>query len=718
MASPSTTTNTAPHPQQLRLYLHSELTTSHTTHGITHEDYIQYSTYCTRRLARLRHSKSVKKDLLHVRLYKSSLSTKTSDSTTTTTTNGGSKAKKNSYRAIELTNLPSEVLASHVNYFLEPLYCAERCWAASLALKAEMTTVIENDAANGANTNALGSDGLNPRKDWSVGKFRAQSMKRLKKAVKYATLVESLALSTKAPPSTESKDDNNDEEDGATTNMPEERMVHPPVDEHTQMEARAYASFMRGNLALEMNQWQTACTEYQMAMQLCEALGQGLAAAGGTSSGGGSGADDGVDVQQLELFDFFNSRAKNVIAPLLKYCHYELQEKGLSPTEKISFLQSSSSISDGDPLQSKLHSLKNETLQTQATSGSSMSQITFRENVIPVETKDLRMALLKIQDLKSDWEEEEEEKKKNDATNSSSDDAKFMELLSGYDDAVSLVNKELKQLAALKSGPAVNAKKFQLVNLLGYSKYQKLKLVMGRNEVLTNGIIQTSKEDDEGMTLKHLEEVAHLYDALLQDARAVASLPGGGSADDFDGDSSSAIVEDEFYLEANANVLRLRSLRCYYLARMHASPVVHKYSEAIALLDQAERLANEALEEIGACDQMEHGDALLESLEKVAAEMRGEKCRVLALSYLSKSSSTGSGKCLLQRLHDYNIPSSPKSIAHVPPKLEPMACKPSFFDVALNYVSEYPADELERAMEEHNGAETASSGILGWFRRG
>ncbi len=355
-----------------------------------------------------------------------------------------------------------------------------------------------------------------------------------------------------------------------------------------------------------------------------------------------------------------------------------------------------------------------------------MSQITFRETVVPVETKDLRMALLKIQDLKSDWEEEERGKQNNNNTGSSSDggddDAKFMELLSGYDDAVSLVNKELKQLATLKSGPAVNAKKFQLVNLLGYSKYQKLKLVMGRNEELTNRIIQKSKEgdDDEGMTLKHLEEVAHLYDALLQDARAVASLPGGGSPDDFDGEttSSSAVVEDEFYLEANANVLRLRSLRCYYLARMHASPLVHKYSEAVALLDQAERLANEALEEIGACDQMENGDALLESLEQVAAEMRGEKCRVLALSYLSKSSSTGSGKCLLQRLHDYNIPSSPKSIAHVPPKLEPMACKPSFFDVALNYVSEYPVDELERAMEEYNGVEAASSGILGWFRRG
>jgi len=693
-----------------------------------------------------------------VRLYKSSLSTRIADTTSNNSSSNtaGNKAKKYAYRSIDLTNLPSTTLASHVNYFLEPLYCAERCWAASLALKAQMNSLVGSaaDAAIGGgnkkNVSELGGDGLqNPRKDWSVGKFRAQSMKRLKKAVKYAELLETLALSTKP-------DAGDEEEEAAEASkakedaQPEEGMAQPPVDEHTQMEARAYASFMRGNLALEMNQWQTACTQYQMAMQLCEALGQGRIVGNGADAdaGNGNGSTSSGNVQQLELFDFFNSRAKNVIAPLLKYCHYELQEKGLSPTEKISFLQSSSSIiSDGattDPsyLQSKLHSLKNETLQTQATSGSSMSQITFREIVVPVETKDLRMALLKIQDLKSEWEEEEKErgkKKQNDNTTGSSpssssspddndggDDAKFMELLSGYDDAVSLVNKELKQLAALKSGPAVNAKKFQLVNLLGYSKYQKLKLVMGRNEELTNGIIQKCNEgdDDEGMTLKHLEEVAHLYDALLQDARAVASLPGGGSPDDFDGgettssSSSAVVVEDEFYLEANANVLRLRSLRCYYLARMHASPLVHKYSEAVALLDQAERLANEALEEIGACDQMENGDALLDSLEKVAAEMRGEKCRVLALSYLSKSSSIGSGKCLLQRLHDYNIPSSPKSIAHVPPKLEPMACKPSFFDVALNYVSEYPVDELERAMEEYNGVEAASSGILGWFRRG
>ena len=386
----------------------------------------------------------------------------------------------------------------------------------------------------------------------------------------------------------------------------------------------------------------------------------------------------------------------------------------MSPTEKLSFLQSTSSVSDtrNDPLQSKLVSLKAQTLQTQATSGSSMSQISFRENNIAVETKELRMALLKIEDLKHDLDED----KKNNNANGS--DAKFMALLNGYDDAIANTNQELKQLATLKSGPAVNAKRFQLVNILGYCKYQKLKLVMGRNEGMANDIIRRNKK--KGMTLKHFEEVAHLYDALLQDGREVASLPGGGSSEDFDGntDATSATVEDEFMLEANANILRLRSMRCYYLAQMHASPLVNKYMEALALLDQAESLAQEATEEIGACDQMECGDELLETLESVLEEMRGEKCRVLAVSYLNKNTSSAAGKPLLERLHDYDLPSDPKAaITNVPPKLQPMACKPSFFDVALNYVSDYPAEELEKAMEEHGeGASSASKGFLGWFR--
>lgn len=352
-------------------------------------------------------------------------------------------------------------------------------------------------------------------------------------------------------------------------------------------------------------------------------------------------------------------------------------------------------------------------LEIGTTSESMMSHFVFRENSITVETRELRMALLTIQDSKRDWVKET-----SNNGNSGCDegnDSKFISLLSGYDDAISLANRELKQLSALKSGPAVNAKKFQLVNVVGYCKYQKLMIVMSRNEGMVNDIIIRGNDDKGGMSLKHLEEVTHLYDALLQDARAVAMLTGGGAPEDYDGNASVAAVEDEFLLEANANVLRLRSLRCYYLARMHASPLVRKYNEASTLLIQAESLAREACEEIGACDGMEGRDDLLANLENVLDGMRGDKCCLLAVSYLNANTLS---KCLLDRLYDYDIPSASAPLSHIPPKLEPMTCKPSFFDVALNYASSYPVEELKQALENHGGGVTSNSskGLLGWFR--
>ena len=100
------------------------------------------------------------------------------------------------------------------------------------------------------------------------------------------------------------------------------------------------------------------------------------------------------------------------------------------------------------------------------------------------------MALLGVRDSKADWVRGAAAAARADVVDGvGGSDAKFMALLSGYDDAISLANQELKQLAALKSGPAVNAKKFRLANVVGYCKYQKLTMVMGRNEDLANGIL-------------------------------------------------------------------------------------------------------------------------------------------------------------------------------------------------------------------------------------
>lgn len=312
----------------MRIYLHSEFSSAQASHGISQDDYAQYAAYCTRRLTRLRHGKAVKKELLHCRMYKNALSTRRvqaeGGATPATAAKEGSKAR-HAYRAIDLSNLPSETLESHVNYFLEPLYCSERCWAASKAIKAEGDQIRGSGSTrngSGALRNFGGENG-NSKKNWSPGKIRAHAVKRMRKAVKFATLLETLTTSTK---NTIGDDEENG--DAAPINADELSSSRPPVDSHTQMEARAYASWMKGNLALEQNQWQIACNEYQTALTLCEALaaetGESNSAAGNDRNDD-SGAVNTSNLMQLELFDFFTTRAQNVIAPLLRYCHYELQ---------------------------------------------------------------------------------------------------------------------------------------------------------------------------------------------------------------------------------------------------------------------------------------------------------------------------------------------------------------------------------------------------------
>jgi len=241
-------------------------------------------------------------------------------------TSGSSKAK-HAYRTVDMTNFPSEVLASNANYFWEPLYCAERCWAASMAVKADKS----NAGGGSGGDNAFGGGGGDPKKDWSPGKIRAHSIKRLRKAAKFATLLETLTATTSAAttaaaaknkaPSSAAEEAATDEENGAADDI----AAPPPADEHTRMEAKAYASWMRGNLALERNSWRTACDEYQTAFALCESLASGIKESSSSGINGDNEGNNNENLQQLELFDFFTTRARNVIAPLLKYCHYELQ---------------------------------------------------------------------------------------------------------------------------------------------------------------------------------------------------------------------------------------------------------------------------------------------------------------------------------------------------------------------------------------------------------
>lgn len=398
-------------------------------------------------------------------------------------------------------------------------------------------------------------------------------------------------------------------------------------------------------------------------------------------------------------------------------------------------------------LKSKLDSLRAERLRTQA-SGGGMSTVQFRGQDVPVENEALRVALLEAADLKADLDKSSEAaglgKEKEDE-----DDAKFLSLLSGYDDAAAIALDDLVEYMGMKAGPAVNARRRDAELLVGYVKYQKLRLLMRRNERMVEelrgkeraaneaggGDGDGSRSGSEVDDAKRAEEIAHLYDALLQDARAVAALPGGNDGEEKDQE------EDEFALEADANVLRIRALRSYYVARLYASPSVGRHAEAAALLRLSRSLAARAAEEIAACQDMEEGDARAEAMDKLGGAIEAETCRAAAGAFLAKrrgggsssgvassSSSTsravmGGGSGFLRRLDDFDASSAscgcdpPTRLADVPPLPEPIPCRPTFFDVALNHVGEFQAEELAAHVNAHQ-EKKSGGGLLSWFSRG
>lgn len=430
-------------------------------------------------------------------------------------------------------------------------------------------------------------------------------------------------------------------------------------DERTILEAKAYGGWMRGNWSLEVGDWKVSEDIFRADCYSCEGNSQWPFSRQSACDEYASAMSicrslsKSVEDDSLELRDLFTARANNVLQPLLRYCQYEYLQAG-------GIVEEEANMPEDSPQKQR-----------------SSADIHFRGNDIPVENKKLRVLLLKLDGL---------------LAGASENDDKFMSILSLYDDAIALVSADLKSIQSMKAGPAVNAKKAEMEGLLGYVKSAKLKLLMRRNEEMVNDLRKESPNA--------YADIAHLYDALLQEAREVCGLPGPE-------------VEDEFILEANANVLRLRALRCYYAGQLYTDS--NKPAEGVALLKQAELLTSRATEEIAACEDMEYGDEYLEALEELRVDIAGAACRAKAQAYLMQKGGSGgtsaTSRPLLLRLNDFD---GGRVLADVPPAVIPIPCKPAFFDVAWNYASAFPEHEIQNHIDEHEKQQ--SKGLLGWFR--
>ncbi len=419
--------------------------------------------------------------------------------------------------------------------------------------------------------------------------------------------------------------------------------------------------------------------------------------------------------EALQQSDFFYSRATNDIQPLLRYCKYELGQLSKEEIASICDVELHNYNMDNyDDDDEVMEREKMDGGMDDNYDDDDIATVTFRGKIMSIDEPNLKMALIQITNTKEKLDTLMSSSGKKKKVKASSKESTFMQLLNCYDDATSIVSKYLKDYEGMVSGPAVNEKRLECSLLLGYFKYCKIQMLMSRNEKMVNELRSGDQEkikskvvggsndekkantvihEDVDAKYKRVEEIAHLYDGLLQDAKAIVSLPGIKLDEEED-------VEDEFILQANANVLRIRALRCYYVGRMYAADKVAKYGEALALFDQAALLASEAAEEIAACQEMEEADELIKSMADLQNEINAVQVRTKASSFLasrgSDASSATSGLTLLCRLDDFDSGGVTYRVADVPPSLKPIPCKPAFFDIANNYINSFPTDALER----------------------
>ena len=427
-------------------------------------------------------------------------------------------------------------------------------------------------------------------------------------------------------------------------------------------------------------------------MILCHQLsGESDAPQASNSQEGEGDADDDDFLKRLEKHDLFVTRADTILRPMFRYCQYELKQAGEPTMEEPRLLSSGK--------------------QEQSREENNEDSIVFRDQELVLDNKDLRVLLLKFQSVEQELKEEAEKENTTEVHR----ETQFLTILSILDDAIEVVQsleQGLSAKASSISGPAVQAKLEQYTLWRGYLQYTKTTKVM---EHMENLMVAT--------TMGPSEKV-HVYDAVLQHAKSLLNLPRPS-------ESGSSEEDDEFVLQVQANILRLRALKTYYMGWSYFTQL-HKHGPALALLEHSSDLTKRAEEEIAACDEdMLFSEEYLKQLEDLP--LKASTCAVKAAMALSQRQqarklqkatagmATGDAatashlipittdRPLLLRLNDCDGGTLRAPIADLRPM--PLPCKPAFYDLAYGHALDTHSsfDLLEAFLYQHTKAPVSSS---------
>ncbi|KAM7429566.1 signal recognition particle subunit srp68 [Porites harrisoni] len=467
-----------------------------------------------------------------------------------------------------------------------------------------------------------------------------------------------------------------------------EELCHAEAcDARTKLESQAYASFMKGSVSIELQNWKEALELFRQAKTIYEKL-----------AGAFSDEQRGMYVQRVEE-----------ITPNISYCAYNLKE-GTTDINDLMQLRLSATASGGthDPvLTAKIDEVIAQTRDKEA---ASMTEVSWRGRTVPVKNEKVRSFILHAQQSARELDR---------AETLDSKLTLYDDLLMECKDALQAIKDELKvdtvsgKLRSQKTETQVGNMQF----LHTYITFIRLSKTVERNLLMAESMKSslpatlqlhsveegTSPEaGPSGRKTAKPEDLVRIYDTILQNLTDMAELPG--------------INEDlTFSKEIAAKILQYKAQRCLFVA--HSYLFSKKWPEAVSLYARVVSHASSAITHLQELDSIE--SQAINSLQELISQARGFKCSAHASHILEKEEVADemcdmslNEKPLSSRLDhfvtDPSLTSKKPQVISFPPEFEPVPCKPLFFDLALNQV-QFPS--LAHKVEEKKAA-----GIAGYFK--
>lgn len=364
-------------------------------------------------------------------------------------------------------------------------------------------------------------------------------------------------------------------------------------------------------------------------------------------------------VNHVISVDSWKKRSESVLKPLVRYCHYEARDQ-LGETDTLH-------TDDRADLAKK--------------EGSSEIALRFRGKEVSLDShKELAVLYLKIEDAIS-------------TSLDSVEESRFIQLLSDLDDALKWTQAEIHRFSTLPPGPAVTAKTDELNIMSAYFRYQKLSVWRHQQEKV---LVDLSED----------VAILHVFDNLMQNANTMIEL--------IESDANVDLQEDSFWIEAQANMVRIRAFRCFYLARIYASVGVETSDfPLISLLQHARQLAKRGQEEFNACHSSD-SDKYVRQLGDLISKIAAAECQIeisTVLTTMEAPVSQQTTRPLWMRLDELD---SGCLLTDAPPLPLYIPGKPVFYDIAWQHVAGDPtaSERIKSVLNSQRGSKSSSHGFL------